>query len=396
MQILLFILGFLLFVGLVVIHEWGHYKAARRNGVDVEEFGIGFPPRAWGRKLKNGVLFSLNWLPLGGFVRMKGESDSDERKGSFGAASLSAKTKILLAGVAMNLLAGVLLLTLLALIGMPKIINEQIVGEDQFTVASDTRTVSQKLAAGQIIPGSPAEKAGLKSRDIISSVSSGGETITISNLENLQAATSYFAGEEVEVTYSRGGEEAVKTVTLLSEREVEESRDTDNPKGHLGIANPVNLEIRRSTWSAPIVAVGFTWQLIELTFKGLGTALAGLGSAIAGIITGNDAARQAGQTQASSQVGGPVAIVAVLWNSPAFGINFILMIIAILSLTLAIMNILPIPALDGGRLAMTLFSRGILKRPLSKPVEERIIGGSMLFILALILLITIVDVNRFF
>ena len=81
MHILVFVFGILLFIGLVLVHEWGHFIVARRNGVDVEEFGLGFPPRAWSKKLKSGMRLSLNWLPLGGFVKLKGENDSDERKG---------------------------------------------------------------------------------------------------------------------------------------------------------------------------------------------------------------------------------------------------------------------------------------------------------------------------
>ena len=112
MQILFFVLGFLLFIGLILIHEWGHFIVARRNGVEVEEFGLGLPPRAYSKKLKSGMALSLNWLPLGGFVKLKGEHDSDVRRGSLGAASLVAKSKIMLAGVAMNALAGLLLLTI--------------------------------------------------------------------------------------------------------------------------------------------------------------------------------------------------------------------------------------------------------------------------------------------
>jgi regulator of sigma E protease len=173
------------------------------------------------------------------------------------------------------------------------------------------------------------------------------------------------------------------------------SRKTDDPKGYLGVV-PNQLEIRRSTWSAPIVAVGFTKQLVVLTFKGLGHALAGLGSIIAGGLTGNKQARQNGQTAASSQVGGPVAIMAVLWGAGTLGIVFILMIIAIISLTLALMNILPLPALDGGRLFVTLTSRAILKRPLSRQAEELVHGTGMAVLLLLVALITIVDVKRFF
>src|SRR3954464_2992547 len=134
MQIFLFVIAILLFISLVLVHEWGHYIVARSNGVDVEEFGLGFPPRAWGKKLKSGMVLSLNWLPLGGFVKLKGEYDADTRAGSFGAASLWAKTKIMLAGVTMNLLVGLALLTILALVGMPKLLSKDSVGEDQFTV----------------------------------------------------------------------------------------------------------------------------------------------------------------------------------------------------------------------------------------------------------------------
>src|SRR5688572_25983846 len=94
--------GLIILVLLVVVHELGHAIAARKNGVVVEEFGIGFPPKAWGRKLKNGILFTVNWLPLGGFVKLQGEHDAASKKGDYGAATYWQKTKILLAGVMIN------------------------------------------------------------------------------------------------------------------------------------------------------------------------------------------------------------------------------------------------------------------------------------------------------
>src|SRR5215469_16636955 len=104
MAIVLLIVGIILFILLVVVHEWGHFIAARRNGVEVEEFGIFFPPHLYTHKTKSGWLFSINLIPLGGFVKLKGEHDTDTEKGSYGAASLWAKTKIMTAGVAMNYL----------------------------------------------------------------------------------------------------------------------------------------------------------------------------------------------------------------------------------------------------------------------------------------------------
>src|SRR4051812_9745638 len=99
------ILGLLILVFLVVVHELGHAIVARRNGVVVEEFGIGFPPRAAAKKLKNGVLLTLNWLPLGGFVKLQGEHDAADKKGDYGATSFWQKTRILLAGVMINWIA---------------------------------------------------------------------------------------------------------------------------------------------------------------------------------------------------------------------------------------------------------------------------------------------------
>jgi regulator of sigma E protease len=396
MQIVLFILAILLFISLVIVHEWGHYVVARRNGVDVEEFGLGFPPRAWSKKRKDGMILSLNWLPLGGFVKLKGEFDADTRKGSFGSANLGAKSRILLAGVTMNLLVGLAILTVLALVGMPKLINKAVSGQDQFTVKSDTKVVSQEVRVGTVQNNSPASRAGLANKDILESFAVGNRVYYVNTAEKLHNATAVLAGKQVTITYKHNGQTLTKQTTLRTEAEVEASLKTDNPKGNLGIENPVDIQIQRSTWSAPVVAVGFSAQLAKLTFQGLGHALGGLGSTIAGLATGNKEARQHGQTAASSQVGGPVAIVAVLWGSGSYGLIFILWIIAVISLTLALMNVLPIPALDGGRLAMILLSRGVFKKPLSRLAEERITATGMVLLLALIALITLVDVKRFF
>lgn len=392
MQIVIFILAVILFVGLVVVHEFGHYLVARKNGVDVEEFGIGFPPRAWKKKLKNGMIFSLNWLPLGGFVKLKGESDSATEKGSFGAASVWAKTKILLAGVGMNLVAGLVLLTILAVVGMPVLVDKNVNGEQQFTVASDTKIINQQIDAGSIVKDSPASKAGLKSTDILVSIANATEKRELKTSDGLNAATAHFAGQKVSLTYKRAGVIFTKDIQLLSKVEVDAS---NGEKGYLGTASN-NLTIQRSTWSSPVAAVGFTAQLTKLTFVGLGHALSGLGSAIAGVFSGNHVARENGQAKASEQVGGPVAIMSILWNSGSLGMNFMLAFIAIISLTLAIMNILPIPGLDGGRLLMILVARLVLKRALTKKMEEKIVGTGIVLLMGLIILITIVDVKRYF
>ncbi|HXE09813.1 MAG TPA: M50 family metallopeptidase [Verrucomicrobiae bacterium] len=409
MSILLLIVGILLFVGLVVIHEWGHFIAARRNGVEVEEFGIFFPPRLYARKMKAGWLFTINAVPLGGFVRLKGEHDTDTGKGTFGSASVWAKTKIMGAGVFMNLLVALVLFTIIGLIGMPQIVDNQFTlkskpavardesqdGSSDQKVPVDQHLVSSKILISYVEPGSPAAKAGLQSQDELDDIGLPDYSpVSVESSEKLPDITKRFAGQEVIVYYTRAGQSHQARAKLLTTKEVDASKKTDNPKGYLGIV-PNDFTLQRSTWSAPIVAAGLSAQLTGLTFQGLGHALGGLGSLVAGAVTGNNTARQHGQTAASDQVSGPVGIFFILKSGSLIGYQFMLFIIAYISLTLAIMNILPIPALDGGRLWLTLISRG-LKKPLSPQREEIINATGFAVLIGLVILITVVDVKRFF
>ncbi len=384
MSILLLIIGLILFIGLVVVHEFGHFIMARRSGVEVEEFGIGFPPRAWGKRLKSGMLLSINWLPLGGFVRLKGEHDADTDPGTYGRASLLAKSKIMVAGVVMNLATAYVILVLLALVGLPKLVD------NQFTVANDTTVVRNDLYIGYVEPGSPAEQAGLKTTDRIVAYSQNDCTkqgclsiphyTTLKSAEALPDTMRRLAGEKITIQYQRQGEDRYADVKLRPAEEVEVSKNTDNPKGYLGVV-PTEYTLLRSTWSAPIVAAGLIKQFTVLTFQGLGNALGGL-------LSGNTA-------RASQQVSGPVGIYVILKDGSLLGVEFILMIIAIISLTLAIMNVLPIPALDGGRLFVTWLFR-VIKQPLTQRKEELIHGSGFALLMVLFVLITIVDVKRNF
>lgn len=383
MSVFLLILGLILFIGLVVVHEFGHFVAARRNGVEVEEFGIGFPPRAKVLATRNGTIYTLNWLPLGGFVKLKGEHDSDTTKGSFGAATTLTKVKIMLAGVGMNLLTAFLVLTLSAIVGIPKLID------NQFTIASDTKTVRQEVIAAFVEPGSPAEKAGLRARDVLLSLKPtlcndtaicSNEFTPILSANELPITTKAYAGQTLAFEVKRDGQKQVIPLTLRTAQEVEDSKKTDNPKGYLGIS-PSEYILQRSTWSAPIVAAGLIKQFTVLTLKGLGSAIAGLA--------------QGDTAKASSQVSGPVGIFVIFKEGSHLGYEFILLLIGLISLTLAIMNVLPIPALDGGRLFVTLLFRA-LSKPLKEGTEDLIHGGGFVVLMLLFVLITIVDVRRFF
>ena len=374
------ILGLLILVLLVVAHELGHAIVARRNGVIVEEFGIGFPPRAWAKKLRSGVLFTLNWLPLGGFVKLQGEYDSASKKGDYGAASYWAKTRILLAGVMMNWIIAAVLLTVLAWTGLPKILP------NQFSMPGDTTLTKNPVEVIEIAKDSPASKAGLKVGDKI--LRFGGESVPTSGSLAKQSETR--KGQTIEVIYSRNGVEHATSVALRP-------TNGDN-KGYLGVGSGQQEKITAS-WSAPIVGVVTTGQFTLVTLQGLGDVIGNLVSGVVLQFSSNSATRdQAHQNlaSASSSVSGPIGILGTIFPAAEqAGITQLVFLTAIISLTLAVMNILPIPALDGGRwFLMTIYR--LRKKELTKEREEKIQGTGFLVLMILVIVVTVADVSKLF
>jgi regulator of sigma E protease len=369
--------GLIILVLLVVIHELGHAIVAKRNGVVVEEFGIGFPPRAWSRKLKNGVLFSLNWLPLGGFVKLQGEHDAANHKGDYGAATFWQKTKILLAGVAINWIAAAFLLTILAVTGLPKILP------NQFAIASDTSTVKQPVEITVLTSGYPAEKVGLTVGDKILRFN-GNE---VPNPQSLIDQTKAEAGKTVELIYSRNGTESTKVITL---------RSGNGPVFGAGLAQ---RELTKATWSAPIVGLATTGQFTWATLQGLGNLVGNLASGIFLQLSPNQANKDQGSSnlkQVSDSVAGPVGILGTIFPAAEkAGPTQLIFLTAIISLTLAVMNALPIPALDGGRWFVSVLFK-VLKKPLTKEREEKIQATGFMILIGLVLLVTIGDVTKLF
>lgn len=370
--------GLLILVLLVVVHELGHAIVARRNGVVVEEFGIGFPPRAWGKKLKNGVLFSLNWLPLGGFVKLQGEHDAADQKGDYGAATFWQKTKILLAGVFINWLVAALLLTILAVTGLPKILP------NQFVIESDSSLSQQPVLITALTKGYPAEKAGLKSGDMI--VLFDGKPVPTA--QALIDQTKVSKGKTVDVVYKRGGVENTVQVALR-----------DDQTGSIFGAGLGQQIFTRSTWSAPIVGVAVTGQFTWATLQGLGNLVVNLASGLVMQLSPDQAARtQASQNlkEVGDSVAGPVGILGTIFpQAEKAGPTQLIFLTAIISLTLAVMNVLPIPALDGGRWFVTALFR-VLKKPLTKEREEKIQATGFIILMSLVLVITIADVTKLF
>ncbi|MBQ8157339.1 site-2 protease family protein [Candidatus Saccharibacteria bacterium] len=385
---------------LVTAHEFGHFLMARRNGVKVEEFGIGFPPRAvawrkvdgkwrrlskkeWEHPVGSGLIISLNWLPIGGFCQMYGESDADNRRGSFGKASFWQKTKILFGGVAMNWLVAFLIFTVLAFMGMPHFL------ENQFKIDADTQVIATSpVTISSVVDDSPAQRAALAVDDEImeARTADGDDHTIIKTTADLLDFDTEHAGQEIYLTVKRGDMIVTAPVRL-------------NEAGEqyvlgAGISGSANY---RSTWSAPIVGLGTTLQLTGETFKGLGTMLWNLIDGMAKQISGNEEARQQGAAeikQAGDSVSGPVGIIGILF--PAFtasGPRNLFFLVALISVSLACMNVLPIPALDGGRWLMISIAR-LRKQRLTKEAEEKIVGRSFMVILALALIVTVLDIFR--
>ncbi len=372
--------GLLILVILVVIHELGHAIAARRNGVVVEEFGIGFPPRAWSKKLKNGVLFSINWLPLGGFVKLQGENDAASKKGDYGAASMWAKTKILLAGVTINWIAAAVILTILAITGLPKVLD------NQFQVPGDTTTITKPVTIGFVSHNSPAQKSGLRAKDELISINNQH----VSSSEDLFQLTKKYSGQEVKVVYRHDGKQSSVKIHLNS--------SDKNNEGYLGVSS-IQQVIQKSTWSAPIVGIGTTAQFTGVTLKGLGNLVVELAQGLTSKFSSNQATRSQGNKDlqaAGASVAGPIGILGIIFPAAvASAPTSLLLLTAIISLTLALINVLPIPALDGGRLFVTLIFKG-LKKPLTKEKEEKIHGTGFAFLMILVLVVTVADVSKLF
>lgn len=380
------LLGILVLTFLVAIHEYGHGIMARRNGVKVEEFGIGFPPQAASKvvpksTLGQNVIYSLNWLPIGGFVRLKGEHDSAEGKGTYGGASFWQKTKILLAGVTINWLMAALLLTVLAWTGLPKI---GVILPNQFTMPGDTHIVDKPVQISAVASGTPADKAGLHVGDTL--VRFNGQKIMTA--EDFSTIVRQNAGKTVTIIYSRNSKENTISVPLRA--------SNMDGKGYLG-AGLSQQQYIHATWSAPIVGIVTTAQLTVATFQGVGTTVQKAVSGFAGQLSTNQQTRSAANqdlAEAGQNVSGPIGIYGVIFPAvEKSGLTQIVFFTAVLSLTLAVMNILPIPGLDGARWYLTAIFK-LLKRPLTEDLEAKINAVGMYIIFGLIVLVSIADVGK--
>ena len=365
------ILAFLfIFSVLILVHEFGHFYAARRAGVKVEEFGMGLPPRAKGLwKDKLGTLYSLNWIPFGGFVRMYGEDSTDEKmqdkEGSFSSKSVGARTMIILAGVLMNFLLGYVILVLLFTVGTKPFV----VTPEDFQYYRDQGIIEaqDQVTVMEFSDESLADEAGLKTGDVI--VQAGGNDI--SKIDQLLAATGSVPGQDISLNVRRGEENMTFDVPV-------------NDEGKMGVVisdAPKILEVKELQYSFPqaLVQAGYeTGRLSVLTMKMFVQVLVDLFT----------------KAEISEQVSGPVGIAQLTHQTTQNGGGLdLLKLIALLSISLGAINVLPIPALDGGRFLSIIFEVLTGKRP-NASLEAKIHAFGFLLILVLILAVTYNDILK--
>ncbi|MFZ2252791.1 MAG: site-2 protease family protein [Minisyncoccia bacterium] len=361
MSILIF-LG-VLFV-LVLVHELGHFMVAKFTGMRVDEFGIGFPPKLFGIK-KGETLYSINALPIGGFVKIYGEDSVGVEGGDAGNRSFTSKSKwaqsaVLLAGVSMNILFAWLLVTIAFSIGVKSSVDEVDAGPNA------------SLTITNVLKGSPAEEAKLGAGVVIKDVNAGGEKLSALTPSAFSAFVESHTATPITIAYVEKGELRVTQVSPKAGI-IEEVPE----KLAIGVALTQIDTVKRSIPESAVAAFHYTVTgLVDITV--------GIGSLLYDTILFK---------ADFSQVAGPVGIVGLVGEASAFGITALLMFTAFISLNLAVINVLPFPALDGGRFLFV-----IIEALKGSPITPRFVGTinaiGFFILIALMIVVTWNDIAR--
>lgn len=361
MDILITIVAFLLIFGLLIfVHELGHFLVARRNGIKVEEFGFGLPllPKIFGVK-RGETEYTLYPVPLGGFVKMLGEDGKSKSRRSFASKSRGVRAKVLVAGVAMNAVLAYLLLTVGFLFKMPPVA----------LCPSDIPNARYEndVTIAAVAKDSPAVKAGLKTGDVINTI----EGVVITCNRQVPAEISRSAGKPTEMYVERDGQQQLVTVTPGA------PGTTD--AGKIGVAPVDNYkELSYPLWEAPFIAAAETVAITGATVTAIGDIFVKIFTA----------------ATVPAGVAGPVGIAKLTGDAIALGPLVVLRFVAVISLSLAIFNLLPIPALDGGRLLFIGIEALRRGKPVSARTENAIHAAGFFSLIALILVITYFDITR--
>lgn len=345
------LLVFILILGILVLaHEWGHFIAAKKSGLTIEEFGFGFPPRIFSWKVSE-TIYSINLLPLGGFVKILGEDggETDSPK-SFSSKSAGIRSLIAAAGVTMNFLLGALLLIIGFYVGLPQVLDKE----------NETIAKNVQIQIIAINHNSPAEETNLKLGDSI-------ENFT--EISTLQDFINQNKGKEINLKIKRGQENLkIKTTPRINPPEGE---------GALGVAlaktGLVSYPWYQSIWLGIKSAFIITWEIIKGFFE-----------LIKNLLTAG---------KVPQEVAGPVGIAVLAGQAINLGFIYLLQLVALISLNLAVLNLIPFPALDGGRL-LFLGIEKIKGSKVNPKIENAIHSIGIILLLTLVALITYRDILK--
>jgi len=380
---LLTIITFILVLSLLVfVHELGHFFTARRFGIRAEEFGFGFPPRAvglykndqgkwkfvWGSKEVRDcptTVYSLNWIPMGGFVKIKGENGpsassgqaEDEPQDSFAFKPIWQRAVVLSAGVSMNVILAIVLISFGLMIGMP---------QDLEALAPGAKVESRQIQVIHVLDNTPANKAGLVVGDSIVSINDQ----TFSTYQELQKYVDDNTGKNLTYQIKHEGE--------VQDYQITPELMKETGKGGIGVAL-VETGIVRYPWYRAV------WQGAKTTFELIGLIFTAFYELFKSLIMGKGV---------TAEVAGPVGIASLTGQAARMGFIYLLQFAALLSLNLAIINFLPFPALDGGRVLFLIIEK-IKGSPVKREAETVIHNIGFTLLMVLVTIVTFRDVLKF-
>jgi len=343
-------------IGLLVLHEFGHFIIAKRFGVKVEEFGIGYPPRLFGKKVGE-TLYSLNLIPFGAFVKILGEDGKDsniEDSRSFQQKPIWQRSLIILGGVVSFWIIAAILLGVVFSMGTPQAISDDEPGP----------LVNPKVQILAVSSDSPAAQAGIKTGDAF---------LDFNTVKEVQDFTDQHAGEEITLTIGRGKESFEVSLTPRA--------SPPSGEGAMGVALIRTAEKSYPLWQSFFKGIEATWYLTQAVVLGWWQLLLSL-------VQGDGLPK-------GMQLVGPIGIGSLVYQAAQVGINYFLQFIAMIAVYLAIFNILPIPALDGGKL-MFLAIEKIKGSPVNQKIEQGLTTAFFALLILIMVWVTIQDVNRLF
>jgi regulator of sigma E protease len=362
MSIIIFII--ILFI-LVVSHEFGHFIVAKKTGMRVDEFSFGFPPKLFGFK-KGETSYNFNLFPIGGYVKIYGENSEEEegnekdKNRSFKNKSLSKQALVLVAGVVMNFLLAWILLSISYMSGLPASLS---------TVKDENNITNQALTVINVLPNTPASSAGLKAGDKIISLKTQKDSISSSTPENFKSFIVNHPNDDISIQVESS--EGLKDLIVKSE--------IKDGVPMIGISMDIIGELKLPFHKAIFEGLSLSWSMTKGTVLGFFNLI-------------KDGIQGKGDM---SSLSGPVGIVGIVGDAAKFGFVYLLSFTALISINLAVLNLIPFPALDGGQLLFLLIEK-IKGSRINPKIANTVNGIGFLILIILMILITYNDIVKLF